>query len=170
MSSLRTISRYWHSIRHLRAHQVYGRVIFDRWVPKPDVRPAPPLRLTTGHWSQCACRRPSLIAPTTFRLLNVEHDLDAVGWDSSAVDLLWRYNQHYFDDLNAQGAADRARWHIPLMQRWVRENPSGSGTGWRPYPNSLRIVNWVKWALPGGALPLGPEAAALKPLMHPAGA
>jgi uncharacterized heparinase superfamily protein len=153
MSSLRTISRYWHSIRHLRAHQVYGRVIFDRWVPKPDVRPAPPLRLAMGQWSQCACRRPSLVAPTTFILLNVEQDLDTVGWDSSALDLLWRYNLHYFDDLNAQGAADRSRWHIPLMQRWVRENPPGGGTGWRPYPNSLRIVNWVKWALAGGALP-----------------
>jgi uncharacterized heparinase superfamily protein len=153
MGSLRTIGRYWHSLRHLRAHQVYGRILFDWRFPKPHVRPAPPLQPATGWWQPCALRRPSLIGPNTFRLLNVEHSLETTGWDGGDIDLLWRFNQHYFDDLNAEGAADRARWHIPLMQRWVRENPPGVGTGWRPYPNSLRIVNWVKWALAGGGLP-----------------
>ena len=41
------------------------------------------------------------------------------------------------------------------MQRWVAENPPGVGPGWEPYPTSLRIVNWIKWALAGHALPPG---------------
>jgi uncharacterized heparinase superfamily protein len=40
------------------------------------------------------------------------------------------------------------------MQRWVEENSPGIGTGWDPYPTSLRIVNWLKWALHGNELPL----------------
>jgi len=153
MSSLRTIGRYWHSLRHLRPHQIYGRVLFDRVMPRPDLRPAPALRPVTGVWHAPASRAQSLIGPTTFRLLNVQHDLDAVGWDGGTIDLLWRYNQHYFDDLAAVGAADRRDWHAALLLCWVHENPPAQGTGWRPYPNSLRIVNWVKWALAGGQLP-----------------
>ena len=29
----------------------------------------------------------------------------------------------------------------------MAENPPGQGNGWEPYPTSLRIVNWIKWAL-----------------------
>ncbi len=29
--------------------------------------------------------------------------------------------------------------------KWIRENPFGKGTGWEPYPTSLRIINWIKW-------------------------
>ncbi len=56
------------------------------------------------------------------------------------------------DDLCAEGAVERADWHRALMARWIAENPVGRGCGWDPYPMSLRIVNWVKWALAGGSL------------------
>jgi uncharacterized heparinase superfamily protein len=59
---------------------------------------------------------------------------------------------HYFDDLNAQGAEQRVGWHRELMLHWVHENPPGRGTGWEPYPTSLRIVNWLKWALAGNVM------------------
>lgn len=81
------------------------------------------------------------------------HDLQHVGWDRPTLEKLWRYNLHYFDDLNAQCAADRQEWHRALLLRWVRENPPALGTGWEPYPTSLRIVNWIKWALAGNRLP-----------------
>lgn len=32
------------------------------------------------------------------------------------------------------------------------ENPIGHGNGWEPYPLSLRIGNWIKWALAGNPL------------------
>ena len=69
------------------------------------------------------------------------------------VEKLWRYNLHYFDDLNAFDADSRKHWHTDLLLRWVRENPPGAGTAWEPYPTSLRIVNWIKWALAGNELP-----------------
>lgn len=83
--------------------------------------------------------------------LGVARELDEVGWNAPSLPLLWRYNQHYFDDLCAQAAEHRNAWHRALITRWVAENPPGRGTAWAPYPTSLRIVNWVKaWcAVPG---------------------
>lgn len=40
-----------------------------------------------------------------------------------------------------------------LILRWVEENPPAVGNGWEPYPTSLRIVNWIKWAQAGNLLP-----------------
>lgn len=72
-----------------------------------------------------------------------------LGWDGPEREKLWRYNQHYFDDLNAVDAGERSHWHHALIQRWIKENPPGTGSGWEPYPTSQRIVNWVKWKLAG---------------------
>ena len=52
---------------------------------------------------------------------------------------------------------ERRRWHLALLLRWVDENPPGVGNGWEPYPTSLRIVNWIKWALAQGSRALSPE-------------
>ena len=148
------ILTYYHTLRYLKAVQVYGRVLYHVAKPRPDLRPPPPLRLTPGHpWVKPAEHGASLVGPEDFRLLNEAHDLNDVGWDDPALGKLWRYNLHYFDDLNAQGAETRAPWHRSLLLRWVRENPPGAGTAWEPYPTSLRIVNWVKWAHAGNALP-----------------
>ena len=111
------------------------------------------MRSRSEGWQAPARRRPSLVPPTTFRFLAETHDLDGIGWDSAAVAKLWAYNLHYFDDLNAEGAPTRADAHGALVARWIAENPPGVGTGWEPYPTSLRLVNWIKWALSGGDLP-----------------
>jgi uncharacterized heparinase superfamily protein len=92
--------------------------------------------------------------PDEFRFLNEMRSLSRHGWDDPAVAKLWLYNLHYFDDLNAEGAEWRADWHRALIARWIAQNPPGKGTGWEPYPTSLRIVNWIKWALAGNALSL----------------
>ena len=39
-----------------------------------------------------------------------------------------------------------------LMERWIGENPPCTGAGWEPYTLSMRIVNWVKWAMHGQPL------------------
>lgn len=83
-----------------------------------------------------------------FRFLNRE---DAVSqpedWNDPDKPKLWLYHLHYFDDLNADRAEDRRAQHRDLIRRWIDENPPGGGVGWEPYPTSLRIVNWIKWAL-----------------------
>ena len=94
-----------------------------------------------------------MLGPERFRFLNLTHDLAGADWDDPVLPRLWRYNLHYFDDLNAQDANVRTVWHRSLMERWVRDNAPGVGTGWEPYPTSLRIVNWVKWALADNVVP-----------------
>ncbi|WP_206520148.1 alginate lyase family protein [Altererythrobacter sp. BO-6] len=93
-----------------------------------------------------------MTSPIGFRLLNSEGDLLRHGWGGETKPRLWRYNQHYFDDLNAYAAEDRRQWHSDLLGQWVTDNPPASGVGWESYPTSLRIVNWVKWALANNAL------------------
>lgn len=150
-STIAQIGRLWRTVRWLKTEQIFGRVGFRLQQPHPDLRAAPALRAALPGWTLPSVREPSLIGPTRMRFLEEEHDLAEVGWDDPAIPLLWRYNQHYFDDLNAADAVARGPWQRTLVQRWVAENPPGRGTGWAPYPVSLRIVNWVKWFVGGQA-------------------
>ncbi len=154
MTVVQYFSHYWHTLRYLRPVQLYGRIWFRLFRRKIDLRPAPSPRFSrAGQWILPARRPVSLINRERFCFLNKTHDLSTHGWDDPALDKLWRYNLHYFDDLNAQDAAARTEWHVALLLRWVRENPPAVGSGWEPYPTSLRIVNWIKWALGGNSLP-----------------
>jgi uncharacterized heparinase superfamily protein len=149
--------RLWRTLRWLKTEQIVGRIRFRLARSRPDLRAPPPRRelpaaaATSGSavWAAPPAREPSLVGPTGMRFLGVEHDLAECGWDDPALPLLWRYNQHYFDDLNAQGAAARREWQLALVDRWIVDNAPARGTGWAPYPTSLRIVNWVKWFAAG---------------------
>lgn len=148
------LSHYLHTLRYLKPIQIFGRIWF--WVHRPAVRAtsAPPVRRSAGRWQQSPPKPHSLLSASRFRFLNEEHGLSsAADWNNPAWGKLWLYNLHYFDDLNAEGGEERLDWHRALIARWVAENPVGLGNGWEPYPLSLRIVNWVKWAWAGSGLP-----------------
>ena len=150
------VGTLWRTVRHLKARQLLGRIVFRLARPRVDLRAAPARRVLGGAWVEPARRAASLVAPTRWRLLNQEGDLSDLGWDNPGAEKLWRYNQHYFDDLNATAAPERREWHAGLLSRWVADNPPAQGSGWEPYPTSLRIVNWMKWWLAGA--PATPEA------------
>lgn len=143
--------RLWRTVRHLKPVQIVGRLKFRFWTPSPDCKAAPMLRSVPGVWIDSAKRQPSITGIETFCFLNEAGSL-ADGWDNPRFSKLWRYNLHYFDDLNASNASERIAWHSALIDRWVAENPPGVGSGWEPYPTSLRIVNWVKWVATGNRL------------------
>jgi uncharacterized heparinase superfamily protein len=147
-----SVGRLWRTVRYLRPVQFYGRLSFKLYRPRPDISPPPVLRSRPNIWHASAERPASLVGPTRFRFLNAEADLTKIGWDRAEQAKLWRYNQHYFDDLNAEGWRSRAIWHDGLIDAWIKGNPPGKGTGWEPYPTSLRIINWIKWALSGSVL------------------
>lgn len=143
---------YWHTLRHLRPVQFYGRLWFRFIHPRPNLASPPMLRQGQGRWQAPVPAFPSLVGPGQFVFLNQQGSLDELGWDGQQRDKLWRYNQHYFQDLNASNAHLRADWHRALFSDWLAQNPPATGTGWEPYPTSLRIVNWIKWALAGNEL------------------
>ena len=147
-----TAWRYWETARHLKLQQFAGRLRLRLPVSRNLDGATPSKRRTISPWQPPAGRAPSLVGPRCFRFLNEQYELAEIGWDNPAIPLLWRYNQHYFDDLNARDAEVRRSWHAALIEDWLEANPPARGTAWAPYPTSLRIVNWVKYALSGNPL------------------
>jgi uncharacterized heparinase superfamily protein len=146
-------ARLFRTVRHLRAGQVVNRITRRFSLPAAAGRPAPGTRSPKSIWKSCPGRLASMLSPTRFRFIGQEAELEAAGnWNRPSLAKLWLYNLHYFDDLRAQDAADRSQWHRDLIGRWLAENPPGAGNGWEPYPTSLRIVNWIAWALAGNDL------------------
>lgn len=152
LNIIRLFGLYLRTIRYLRPIQIGGRLAFKVFSPKPQLSPIERLPEKREDWTRCAARNQSFFEGGRFSFLNVQASLADNGWDGPEQEKLWRYNQHYFDDLNAADAECRSRMHKELIDRWREENPPTIGTGWEPYPTSLRIVNWVKWALAGGEL------------------
>jgi len=114
----------------------------------------PDVRTVSAKWQTPIEKGQSLVAPYRFQFLNEEREITVRSdWNRSEWPKLWLYNLHYFDDLNAMDASERSEWHHALIARWISENPPGIGVGWEPYPLSIRIINWIKWALAGNILP-----------------
>jgi len=148
---------YLHTVRYLKPQQIFYRIWFRLTKPTIDESHASAVRNKSGTFHSPARRSTSLLNAYTFYFLNQSGSLSTLGWvDTSEIasrSKLWRYNQHYFDDLNAMNAPERSEWHFSLLEHWVSENEPGFGIGWDPYPTSLRIVNWVKWSYAGNELP-----------------
>jgi len=148
------IKRFYNTLRYLKPVQIYGRLWFYLYKPRPDTRPRPEVRMPTGEWLIPVHRQPSLLGPKLFRFLNEEHEiLKSSDWNDTRQSKLWLYNLHYFNDLNASGFEERKSWHEDLIEKWINENPPGAGNGWEPYPITLRIVNWIKWIFSGNNPP-----------------
>ena len=148
-----SIARYWHTLRHLRAVQVYGRVWFRLARPAVDAAPAPAQRKCTGQWVAPIARPSSILNGTTARFLGKTRAIDSRAiWNDTTLDKLWLYNLHYFDDLSCNDGAAHTALQSQWIERWITENPPPHGNGWEPYPTSLRIVNWIKWSLAGNTL------------------
>ncbi|MDF2384365.1 alginate lyase family protein [Nostoc ellipsosporum NOK] len=150
------VLRYWNTLRYLKPIQIAGRLRFRFKPHLEDMGQAPVRRVPAGVWQAPVERPVSLLGERCFLLLGVEYRLpERGGWDDEAVDKLRRYNLHYFDDLIAPPDRAAAAWHGAWIARWIAENPPRAGTGWESYPTSLRIVNWIKWAVAGNAVPEG---------------
>lgn len=146
------MGRFLRTVAHLRARQIASRAIrrFSR-LPALD-RVAPGVRSAASAWRNSPGRPSSMLAPSRFRFLGQDAELlVASDWNHAKQAKLWLYNLHYFDDLRADGAERRTEWHSDLIERWRLDNPPASGSGWEPYPLSLRIVNWIAWVLSGNA-------------------
>lgn len=143
---------YFHTLRYLKPSQVLGRLLFRVLLKAPAAGPLPQLRPSVGAWT-CPARAPSMLGPNRFRFLSVERDVVAADdWNREDWAKLWLYNLHYFNDLVSDDAPSRTDWHRRLISRWIAENPPTGGNGWEPYPVSLRLVNWVKWAMAGNPM------------------
>lgn len=146
--------RYAQTLRHLRPVQISNRIRRKLLPPEPDTRPAPGLRSLHTAFTTPLPRPPRVSSDLTrFDVLNLERDISgAAAWNDHAAPHLWLYNLHYFDDAPTGPHDPHAATFDAFITRWLAENSPGQGTGWDPYPTSLRLVNWIKWALAGGML------------------
>ncbi len=148
------ISLYFHTIRYLKFKQIYYKIWFYLVKPKIDESLSYNTRFLENKFCQPIKKKISLLNENTFKFLNHSLSASEVGWNGNCnmVTKLWRYNQHYFDDLNATDSFKRNEWHNKLLNNWINENSIGQGVGWDSYPTSLRIVNWIKWYFLGNKL------------------
>lgn len=149
-----TAQLYLNTMRYLKPSQLFWRLAYK--IRKPQRRRIGPIevRLTQGTWQRAPAKPAAWLGELRFRFLNMEHAMSRAGdWNNSTLPKLWLYNLHYFDWLQSASAANGLEQQHALMRSWIAENAFGFGNGWEPYPVSLRIVNWAKFALTTGALP-----------------
>lgn len=142
---MKKMQNLYHTLKHLKPTQLINR--FQRKLITAKVRNCPVLLITEpkATWVTAELLNRSYVEDEIFCFLN--HKGEVSNWNDSQQEKLWLYNLHYFEDLNAQGAKQRVAMHRAFINKWVAENPPLLGNGWEPYPQSLRIVNWVKWFL-----------------------
>jgi len=132
------LQRYLRTISHLEPIQIYSR-FRQRPCLKETARSAA-FRTVSGKWVEAISRRSPQTGSNRFRFLNEERE--TVTWTDNGIPKLWLYNLHYFEYAN-----------LALIERWIKENPVGTGIGWDPYPTSLRIANWCKWGIGQESVP-----------------
>ena len=151
---MKKILLYWHTLRFLKPIQIYfqfKRLLFKKKCVSLK-EPFLHLRETKRPFIQPILEPATFFKKNKICLLNQENIYSLALWNDSTPEKLWSYNLHYFDYLNAHAPKDRNH-ALQLVNDWIQYNPPFAGTGWEPYPLSLRIVNWIKFQLCEGALP-----------------
>ena len=135
--------RLYHTVKYLKLKQVVWRLIYllprlrAPQTSSPKTNSIPFINITTRGITKDYDH---------FTFLSEVNQLSLVGWDNPSQSKLWRYNLHYFDCLNQlELENEKVQLQNNLISKWIRENSYGKGTGWEPYPTSVRIINWIKW-------------------------
>ncbi len=152
VSGLGRVGQLLRTVVHLRPRQVIYQLI-RRWPKRLIVKSdLPAERQRVGVWTEAARKSPRFKGGERFEFLSRSGTVSSeADWFDTTRGLLWTYNLHYFDDINAAHERAEIDALVLLVDRWVDENPPGS-VGWDAYPTSLRLVNWVKFLLAGGEL------------------
>ncbi|MCU7495100.1 MAG: hypothetical protein HF314_15195 [Ignavibacteria bacterium] len=150
LENIAVISRYYHTLRYLKARQTFGRSYAGlkrkfRLYKAPEI----PENLTR----KLSLKIPFLkhepwnsrqeLLNREFTFLNIKRKFDGqIDWKSPDMPLLWRFNLHYFNYLHLLEGEEKET----LILDWIRSNPNddSSSAAWHPYPLSLRITNWCK--------------------------
>jgi len=142
------IQLFFNTLKYLKVGQILNRIKRKFIKPKVSLFDIPKNSYPYSKIKPVINCSQRMYGESSFKFLNKEFTLKTLeDWNAKNQDKLWLYNLHYFDDLNAINSEQRIVWHSNLIQRWIEDNPLGFGTGWEPYPSSLRIVNWIKWFL-----------------------
>jgi hypothetical protein len=143
---LKMISRYYHTLRHLKFIQIRYQIwyrIRNRFFPVkyPNDLKAPGFqKLKLAPFPR---QYTHYLGLGQFQFLNLEHDFDGdIDWNYSGHGKLWAYHLNYFDYLHQE----KMDWETgkSLMDDFLKR-PESRTEGLEPYPISLRTINWIKY-------------------------
>ena len=149
---LKKLLRLYHTVKYLKFRQIIGRVIslLPRLIRKSETHPPIIEVFRKNHFIP---RKEFTKDFQNFTFLSESYNLEEVGWDNHSISKLWRYNLHYFEFLLQDNESKQQQdLQCEIIQSWMDNNQFGVGTGWEPYPTSLRIINWIKWHWQTGKL------------------
>ena len=144
--------RLFRTVKYLKWSQIYWRAYYRMTRGRAKLTEPPKRASYEKPQINFINKKPSMKNAREFIFFNQVGNLDEIGWQGKERSKLWRYNQHYFDNLNSLEAHKYVCNHSQLISEWISHNPIGLGVGWDPYPTSLRIVNWIKWDITHQAL------------------
>jgi uncharacterized heparinase superfamily protein len=149
---IQNLKLVFHTVKYLKFTQIFNRLKRRYITQSINISPAPSVSLIHRKPASFIVSEIRMLGENRFKFLNITANINELqDWNQACQEKLWLYNLHYFDDLNAINADQRINWHSNLIDRWIYENPPGQGNGWEAYPSSLRIINWIKWALIGNS-------------------
>ncbi|RXK48264.1 heparinase II/III family protein [Aquirufa rosea] len=142
---LNKLLRLYNTIKFLKFKQIYWRIVylFPRAITQQKKCP-----------SSQICKQKVFFIPRngitvdyqSFIFLSELYNLVEIGWDNPSISKLWKYNLHYFEYLLQDNSEEsHLVLQFKIIENWIASNHFGIGTGWEPYPTSIRIINWIKW-------------------------
>ena len=142
---LNKLVRLYNTVKFLKFKQIYWRIIylFPRLIAQQKKCPPTQIRKQKDFFIP---RDGITVNYESFTFLSELNNIIETGWDNPRISKLWRYNLHYFEYL-LQNNSDEMHLasQTQIIDNWIDDNHFGRGTGWEPYPTSLRIINWIKW-------------------------
>lgn len=136
--------RYWRTLRFLSPKQLawFGIRRVLKW-PRAVRQPSSvSMRAGVQFPEPLPTPSPRQPGPGRFRFLNRERAFQGgIDWSAPGEPRLWKYNLHYFDWL--RDATHSESDFMKEAESWCTANEPFHGTGWEPYPISLRLVNWA---------------------------
>jgi uncharacterized heparinase superfamily protein len=148
--------RYWRTLKHLRASQLYylvrhrllDRNELSRWPEARVSLRACPMPLTTAEWQPALARRIIQADDVQFIEPAIPGSMQAP-WRTKEISRRQIFHASYCDflnvDLTALEESDLLRRAIRIALSWRDQNLLGTEIGWGQFFLSLRIVNWLKF-------------------------
>lgn len=142
--------RFFNTVKFLKYEQIFYQIYYRITYKKFKKKLYPTLGSNIKkdiYFLDKHGKQNQFVENKSFSFLNTNYKFSSIGWNSTKPEILWNYNLHYFDYINAPSYKNSYEAELYLINDWICKNHPDSSIGWSPYPLSLRVVNWIKWSI-----------------------
>lgn len=149
MNPLQKLARLYHTVRPLKARQIFYLLYYPikRRLAKAKLLPPESVickndrqKLQLYNFPTLPCYQPE---KQQFSFLNIEKSYKgAIDWNDEGQGLLWGFQLNYFDWLNDCSLSNSSKQKTLLDYCQTKQYRR---IGRLPYPTSIRIVNWCRY-------------------------